>query len=155
MVDLTNQTRMRVKIEKNQTLVRPGRAQQLEPVEGALFPVVEDAGEVQSGSAACSCPDYPSVRVCPPTAVLQHEARYGEFDMAVERWYEGDDGVQPKVVIVVHAWGSTYALQSAHESRQGDGTQRTRHSCKSLGDIDDTITLTIIFFSKICSMPQR
>ena len=38
-VDLINGTRMRVKIEKCRTLVRPGRTQQLGPAGGALFPV--------------------------------------------------------------------------------------------------------------------
>ena len=50
-VDLINGTRMRVKIEKCRTLVRPGRTQQLRPPAGALplFPVVED-GLVVLGS---------------------------------------------------------------------------------------------------------
>ena len=48
-VDLINGTRMRVKIEKCRTLVRPGRTQQLGPAGGALFPVVED-GLVVLGS---------------------------------------------------------------------------------------------------------
>ena len=30
-----------------------------------------------------------------------------------KRWYEGEDGVRRKVDIVVHAWGSTYALDVA------------------------------------------
>ena len=34
-------------------------------------------------------------------------------DVTGERWYEGEDGVRRKVDIVVHAWGSTYALDVA------------------------------------------
>ena len=34
-------------------------------------------------------------------------------DVTGERWYEGEDGVRRKVDIVVHAWGSTYALAVA------------------------------------------
>jgi hypothetical protein len=44
---------------------------------------------------------------------------YFEDDLLVngtvtgERWYDGEDGVRRKVDIVVHAWGSTYALDVA------------------------------------------
>ena len=51
VVDVINQTRMRVKIEKCRTLVRPGRAPRVEPANGdpPLFTVVDD-GIVVLGS---------------------------------------------------------------------------------------------------------